>query len=109
MADIYPMLCFEIVQMPPLEYIELVIQKAPYYGSSVQGARQQLDENMIEEYRKDMLHGSQFSMPTLDISRGTMSRLGRHRAFAAYDAGMKSISILKVWRCTEDDVPILIK
>ena len=86
----------KVVEMSPKEYLE----RCAAMFNDVDGAETNLtlqivglDHDNVKKYAKLMQDGVKFSTPWLD-ERGINGQEGRHRAAAAYEAGIEKIPVL---------------
>lgn len=83
-----------IAEMSPVEYLECC---ADIFDSTLESQIYSTKRNNIEKYAAKMKQGTKFYMPVLNYADKTQE--GRHRAQAAYLAGIKSIPVLIVTSC----------
>jgi hypothetical protein len=83
-----------ISEMTPKEYIERVSKQI--FKKPVETQPFAVNKKDVSKYVDDMGKGDKFPMPVLDYRKGMATQEGRHRAFAAEQAGLEKIPVLIV-------------
>ena len=80
-----------IVEMSPREYLERCAYEI-FHNGTMESTMGAVDEKTTDKYAEQMKNGEKFDLPYLNYK--DMGQEGRHRAVAAYKAGIETMPVL---------------
>lgn len=89
-----------IVEMSPREYLERCAYEI-FHNGTMESTMGAVDEKTTDKYAEQMKKGVKFDLPYLNYK--DMGQEGRHRAVAAYKAGIETIPVLIIGRPNRSD------
>lgn len=89
-----------IVEMSPREYLERCAYEI-FHNGTMESTMGAVDEKTTDKYAEQMKNGVKFDLPYLNYKE--MGQEGRHRAVAAYKAGIETIPVLIIGKPHRND------